>query len=70
VAWQRPSGLWFSVLLSAGGIFAFGIHTYFLKQSREEFDQPVSKFILWATLIVSLCQLMVAILLMTHRTAV
>jgi len=70
VAWQRPSGLWFSVLLSAGGIFAFGIHTYFLKQGREEFDQPVSKFILWATLIVSLCQLMVAILLLTHRTAV
>lgn len=64
VAWQRPSATWFSVLLSAGGIFAFGIHTYFLKQGREEFDQPVSKFILWATLVVSLCQLAVAVILL------
>ena len=64
VAWQRPSGLWFSVVLSAGGIFAFGIHTYFLKQGREEFDHPVSKFILLATLVVSICQLVVTAFIM------
>jgi len=64
VARQRPSALWFSVLLSAGGIFAFGIHTYFLKQGREEFDHPVSKFILGATLIVSLCLLAVVVILL------
>jgi len=33
-------------------------------QRREEFDQPVSKFILWATLVVSLCQLAVAVILL------
>ena len=66
VAWQRPSALWFSLLLSAGGIFAFGIHTYFLKQGREEFDHPVSRFILRATLIVSLCQLAVTVILLVN----
>lgn len=64
VAWQRPSALWFSLLLSVGGMFAFGIHTYFLKQGREEFDHPISKFILWATLIVSLCQLALTVILL------
>ena len=66
VAWQQPSALWFSLLLSAGGIFAFGIHTYFLKQGREEFDHPVSKFILRATLIVSLCQLAATVILLVN----
>jgi hypothetical protein len=57
---QQPSAVWFSVLLGAGGILAFGIHRYFLKKGREEFDQAVSKGILWATLLVSLAQLAVA----------
>jgi hypothetical protein len=55
----QPSAVWFSLLLGAGGVFAFGIHTYFLKMGRDEFDQPVSKGILWATLLVSLVQLAV-----------
>jgi len=67
-AGQRPSALWFSLLLSAGGILAYGIHTYFLKQGRHEFDHPVSKLILWATLIVSLVQLAVTIILLTGGT--
>jgi hypothetical protein len=70
VAWQRPSALWFSLLLSAGGLFAFGIHTYFLKQGREEFDHPVSKFILGATLIVSLCQLAVTGILLASGESI
>ncbi len=64
VARQQPSAPWFSLLLSAGGIFAFSIHTYFLKKGRPEFDHPVSRSILWATLIVSLAQLMVAVILL------
>lgn len=65
VAGQRPSAPWFSLLLSAGGIFAFSIHTYFLKKGRQEFDHPVSKGILWATLVVSLAQMAVTVLLLT-----
>lgn len=66
---EQPSAVWYALLLAAGGILAFGIHTYFLKKGREEFDQPVSKFILWATLVVSLCQMAVTIVLMTGGAA-
>lgn len=69
VARQQPSAVWFALLLAAGGILAFGIHTYFLKKGREEFDQPVSKFILWATLVVSLCQMAVTVVLMAGGAA-
>jgi hypothetical protein len=57
VARQQPSAAWFSLLLSAGGVFAFSVHTYFLKKGRAEFNQPISKFILWSTLLVSICQM-------------
>ncbi len=69
IARQQPSAAWFSLLLSAGGIFAFGIHAYFLKKGRKEFDQPVSKFILWSTLLVSLCQMALTILHLSNGTA-
>jgi len=62
VARQQPSGVWFSFILGAGGIFAYSIHTYFLKKGREEFNRPVSKFILRATLLVSLCQIALTVL--------
>jgi hypothetical protein len=58
------SGLIFSFILCFGGIFAFGIHTYFLKRGRTEFNKPISKFILGATLILSTVQLAVTIYLM------
>ena len=52
-----PAGLIFSLILSLSGLFAFTIHTYFLRKGRQEFNKPISKFILAATLIVSLVQL-------------
>ena len=55
------SGLVFSFVLCLGGIFAFAIHTYFLKKGRKEFSRPISKLILVATLIVSIVQLVVTI---------
>ena len=58
------SGLVFSCILCFGGIFAFTIHTYFLKKGRNEFNKPMSKFILLAMLIVSIAQLVVTIYLM------
>lgn len=64
VARSSSSGLIFSLILCFSGIFAFSIHTYFLKKGRNEFDKPISKFILIATLIVSIIQLAVTLYLM------
>jgi hypothetical protein len=40
------AGLILSLLLSFGGIFAFSIHSYFLRKGRCEFDTLASKTIL------------------------
>ncbi len=58
---QSPAGLIFSLVLSLAGIFAFSIHTWFLKKGRPQFDAPMSKFILTATLVVSVVQLIVTV---------
>ena len=50
-------GLVFSFILCAGGLFAFTIHTYFLKKGKEEFNSPISITILIAILVVSITQL-------------
>lgn len=55
-------GLICSLFVCLGGIFAFVIHSYFLKQGRREFDKPLSKAILVLTLLVSLVQMTVTIL--------
>lgn len=54
-------GFIFSIVLCFGGIFAFVIHTYFLKQGRKEFDKPLSRLILVLTLLVSIAQMIVTI---------
>ena len=64
VARSSLAGLIFSLILCISGIFAYSIHTYFLKKGRSEFDKPISKFILMATLIVSIVQLAVTLYLM------
>jgi len=48
------AGTVLSLILSAGGIFAFGIHTYFLARGRPEFRKPVSRILLWLLLLSSL----------------
>ena len=53
---QTFSGLIFSLVLSIGGLFAFTIHTIYIKKGRNEFKVPVSIFLLIAMLIVSLIQ--------------
>jgi hypothetical protein len=58
---RSPAGLVFSLLLCFGGLFAFSIHTYFLRKGRVEFNQPVSKYILKAILLVSVVQLAVTL---------
>jgi len=69
VARQQPSAAWFSLFLGAGGVFAFSIHTYFLKKGRVEFNQPISKFILRSTLLVSTCQMTLALFYLSNGAA-
>lgn len=61
---QSSSGNIFSLLLSLGGIFAFVIHTYFLRKGRKEFNKSISKCILLAILLVSIIQLAVTLYVM------
>jgi len=49
-------GLIFSLVLSGGGLFAFGIHSYFLRAGHRQFSTAISRLILTATLITSLIQ--------------
>jgi hypothetical protein len=58
------AGLILSLALSLGGVFAFAIHTYFIKQGRDEFTTPISRFILIVTLILSLIQLAITLYLL------
>jgi hypothetical protein len=53
-----------SLLLCFAGIFAFTIHTYFIKRGRNEFKTPISLFLLGGTLTVSLIQASVTIYFM------
>ncbi len=62
---QTFEGYIISLLLSLAGLFAFSIHTYFIKvKNREEFTLPISKAILISTLILSLVQAAITIYLL------
>ena len=61
---QAFAGFIFSLLLSFAGIFAFIVHTLFIKMGREEVRAPVSLGILIASFILSLAQAAVTVLLM------
>lgn len=56
VAQGLYTGLILSMMLSIGGVFAFGIHRYFVVRGRDEFTTTVSKFILSGTFMLSLLQ--------------
>ncbi len=45
-----------SLVLAAGGLFAFGIHTFFLRRGHPQFRLWLSRAILTGTLIVSILQ--------------
>jgi len=57
-------GLIFSLILGLSGLFAFSAHMFFIARGRDEFKTPASIAVLAATLIVSLVQLPITILLM------
>ncbi len=60
---KSTSGLVFSIILAASGIFAFFFHFYHLRKGRQEFNNWVSKSILIAALAVSVFQAMLTLVL-------
>jgi hypothetical protein len=50
------AGLVLSLIVAAGGIFAFAIHHWFLAKGRPEFDTVTSRLILWLLLLGGLLQ--------------
>ena len=61
---QAFSGLIISLIISAGGIFAFCVHMAFIRKGRHEFDAPISRLILSLTLLVSIVQATVTLYLL------
>jgi len=61
---DMPAGYVFSLLVAAGGIFAFFFHLYHLRKGRHEFNNWLSKLILIVILPVSLFQMVLTILKM------
>lgn len=59
------AGLIISLVVAGTGIFAFSIHTYFIKKGREEFTPVVSRFILFGTLLLSIAQAVLTVMVMT-----
>lgn len=58
---EMIAGYIISLLVAAGGIFAFFFHFYHLRKGRHEFDNWLSKLILLLTLPVSLIQMVLTI---------
>jgi len=57
------TGLIFSLVLAAGGVFAFCIHSWFISRGRDEFTSAISRTILYLTLVLSLIQAALTIIL-------
>ena len=51
-----PLGYLFALVLASGGVFAFGIHSYFLLRGNPAFRLPASIAVLVGTLLVSIVQ--------------
>ena len=63
---QTFAGLILSLVLGLSGVFAFAIHTYFIRKGRSEFGTAISRFILVATFVVSLAQVAVTVYLLVQ----
>ncbi|MCP5103987.1 MAG: hypothetical protein GY950_11440 [bacterium] len=63
---QSNTGLIYSLVLSSIGIFAFCIHMFFIKIGKDQFKTPISIFILAATLVVSIAQGILTIILIVQ----
>jgi hypothetical protein len=65
MARQSSGGLYFSLGLALCGLFAFGIHLFFISKGHPQFKTPASLGLLLATLIASLLQLVLVVRFLT-----
>ncbi len=63
---QSPAGLVISLLVSLAGIFAFGIHLFFIRKGRNEFKTAMSLFILAVILVLSMIQALLTVVLLSR----
>jgi hypothetical protein len=61
------AGLIISLVLGLAGVFAFGIHTFFIRRGHPEFKVPVSQAVLILTLFFSVIQLSATVYLLASR---
>jgi hypothetical protein len=57
----KPAGMIISLILSAGGLFAFFFHFYHLRRGRQEFDTIISKGMIISTFFISIFQIILTI---------
>jgi hypothetical protein len=55
------AGMVISLVLSAGGLFAFFFHFYHLRKGKPQFNTPVSKIMILSTCILSVVQIFLTI---------
>jgi hypothetical protein len=58
-------GLVFSLILSAGGLFAFFFHFYHLRKGKPEFNTILSKALIISTFVISIFQIILTMIKMT-----
>jgi uncharacterized membrane protein len=58
---HRLSGYVISLVLAAGGLFAFFFHFYHLKKGKSEFNTVLSKAMLVTTFLVSIIQVLLTL---------
>jgi hypothetical protein len=62
---EKPAGMIISLILSAGGLFAYFFHFYHLRKGRQEFNTVISKAVIISTLLISIFQVFLTIKQMT-----
>ena len=60
------TGLIFSLILAAGGLFAFFFHFYHLRKGKPEFNTNLSKGLIISTGVISIFQIIVTIRMMIN----
>ena len=58
---EKRSGYYFALIIAGSGIFAFGIHSYFVLQGHQEFTLLVSVVLLMMIFFLSLIQGVLAV---------
>jgi uncharacterized membrane protein len=61
VSEDKLAGMIISLILSAGGLFAFIFHFYHLRKGRPEFNTMLSKGMIISTLMISIIQIILTI---------